>query len=71
MNATGIGKLRETNRLRAAQLYEVLERSEYLEPFVHQVRFRSPTVIVSAVRDGNKHLHRQLMEQGVVLTSPD
>ncbi|MDB5179032.1 MAG: aminotransferase class [Patescibacteria group bacterium] len=67
MLAGGVPQLRATNQSRAKRLYEVLEGSDHLEPFVADSLWRSTTVVVADVRGGNAALHARLAGDGLML----
>jgi phosphoserine aminotransferase len=66
-NKQGADRLRRENRARAQIIYEVIDNHAELEPFVTDPRWRSPTVIVTTVKNGNHALHQYLKDQGLVL----
>lgn len=67
MAETGIEALQAENQHRAEILYDVLNSSSELESFVQDADWRSPTVIVTAVRGGNDKLHGQLADRGLII----
>lgn len=67
MASQGIASIREENRKRAAVLYEIIHANEHFTPFVPDAEWRSPTVIVAEVNQGNTRLLRQLEAQQVIL----
>lgn len=67
MTAQGIAALREENRNRATQLYEIMQANEHFTPFVPDAEWQSPTVIVAEVNHGNAHLLQQLEARQLVL----
>lgn len=67
MDARGMGTLRAENLERARLLYEVLNTHAVLSPFVQKDDWRSPTVIVAHVPDGNTALHDALVGHGLIV----
>lgn len=67
MLSQGIAQLRTENARRAAHLYEIVTEHPHLQPFVPDEAWRSPTVVVADVQDGNEFLMRHMAEQQLVL----
>jgi phosphoserine aminotransferase len=67
MLTRGIDTLRTENAKRAAHLYEIVLNHEHMQPFVEEPSWRSPTVIVTDVTNGNIHLMQHMSEQQLVL----
>jgi phosphoserine aminotransferase len=67
MAETGIEALQAENQHRAEILYDVLNSSRELEPFVQDGEWRSQTVVVTGVRGGNDKLHGQLADRGLII----
>ncbi len=63
----GIASLRADNIQRADYLYDIISEHTHMQPFVTDTAWRSPTIIVVAVTNGNDHLIRYMNQQQLVL----
>jgi phosphoserine aminotransferase len=63
----GVSAMRAQNLARAEHLYKILSSSENVQPFVVEQQWRSPTVIVATVKDGNSALVGHMWQQRLIL----
>jgi phosphoserine aminotransferase len=63
----GVAQLRAENATRAAHLYDIVSNHAHMQPFVADESWRSPTVIVADVMNGNTHLMHHMADQRLVL----
>lgn len=66
MESIGINALITENRRRSALMYQTLENSRYLDPFIHEPTWRSFTVAVVSVNGGSQKLHDELVERELI-----
>lgn len=70
LNSIGIDTIRKQTEEKAKLLYEFLDRSEKLKPFVKDIKVRSQTTIVIEVPEENSKIYRdKLAEAGIIVGS--
>ena len=70
LNEKGMRRIRQETEEKAKLLYDFLDSSDELKPFVKEVKDRSQTTIVIDVPEGNSKEYRdKLASQGIIAGS--
>lgn len=67
MLGRGIEHMRTDNTRRANLLYDIISGHAHMQPFITEAAWRSPTVIVAAIAEGNGHLIRHMGQRHLVI----